>query len=370
LSGLLLLGLYQVTACGTGAQSYDDPAASGGASTGGTAGYTTVADFPALHVEGNQIKNDAGDVIILRGVSTIDLGTTQQNEGGIIEMIDRITNRKDTQGTSPGFFPTVVRLAIYPADSDATHSPFTYEKGSSSFYTNLLRPTVNHLKQRGAYAIIDWHYIGDTDLHRDTTNDFWTTMAPLFANDKNVLFELFNEPVNKPNDWATVKADMQAWYDIVRKSAPNNLVLVGTPSWCQQLASTAQDPIDGYNIAYVGHIYPMHWTMTGVVSGAEAAAAVHPVFLTEWGFESGSNAVVDGTATSYGDPFKAWVDQLGVSWTAWCASNVWYSRMFETNTDPSATDSFKLLVGSGVMGGFAKDWLYEKRNDHSPFADR
>jgi hypothetical protein len=128
------------------------------------------------------------------------------------------------------------------------------------------------------------------------------------------------------------------------------------------LAPTVTDPVEGENIAYVAHVYPMHWRMADVVSGVEQANAVHPVFLTEWGYEQGAHAIVDGTQASYGDPFKTWVDAQGMSFTAWCASASWYSRMFDTD--------YNLLVGPGYMGGFAKDWLYEKRNDHSPFPDR
>jgi endoglucanase len=72
--------------------------------------------------------------------------------------------------------------------------------------------------------------------------------------------------------------------------------------------------------------------------------------------ESGSDAVVDGTVTSYGTPFKAFVDEVGASWTSWCASSSWFPKMF--NND------FTLAVGENYMGGFTKDWLYEKRESN------
>jgi hypothetical protein len=67
---------------------------------------------------------------------------------------------------------------------------------------------------------------------------------------------------------------------------------------------------------------------------------------------------VQGTISSYGEPYRQLVDDLGLSWTAWCASQKWYSRMFDAE--------YRLLVGQGNMGGFAKDWLYETRDDHPP----
>jgi endoglucanase len=321
-------------------------------------------ELPWLHVDGNVIKNQAGEVVILRGVSTVDLGTTDGYPGHAIGMIDRLTNKVDTQGSSPGWYTTAIRLAIYPADSRETKSPFTYNPNDESFYDRLLRPVVDRCRKRGAYAIIDWHYIGDTDQYRETTAQFWADMAPRFKDDSHVLFELFNEPINRtsanPNgDWASVRADMQSWYDTVRTAAPENLVLVGTPSWCQLLGDTADNPIDGTNVAYVSHVYPVHFVGSALLDGIRKAKAANPVFMTEWGFQGGAtNKTVNGTISDYGAPFRQFVDDLGLSWTAWCASYDWYPPMFDSD--------FSLLVGEGSMGGFAKDWLYEARDVNPP----
>ena len=39
---------------------------------------------PWLHTEGNQIKDPAGNVVVLRGVDLIDLGAIQTYYGGVI----------------------------------------------------------------------------------------------------------------------------------------------------------------------------------------------------------------------------------------------------------------------------------------------
>ena len=327
----------------------------GGDGTGGdgTGGAPPTNGLPWLHVQGNQIQDPAGNQVTLRGVSTIDLGTTEEWEGGATEMIDRLTDTTDIQGSSPGWYPTVFRLAIYPTDSPDHDSPFTFESGSDAFYEQLLRPVVDYCAQKGVYAIIDWHYIDDTNAHRTTTAEFWSYMAPRFAGDSNVLFELFNEPINY-GDWSSVRSDMQSWFDTVRTSASDNLVLVGTPNWCQNVGPTATNPINGTNVAYTAHMYPMHWSDPSLRDEITTAAAVHPVFVTEWGFEQGAHEIVDGTISSYGSPFRQFIDGLGVSWTAWCASSSWFPSMFDSN--------YNLLVGEGYMGGFTKDWLYDMRN--------
>ena len=329
----------------------------GGASGTGGGGAGSPGALPWLHVDGNLIKDPGGNTVVLRGVSFIDLGATEEWEGGATEMIDRLTNTSDAAGSSPGWYTRVIRLAVYPPDSEDFDSPNTYQAGSTGYYDSLLRPTVDYARQKGIYVIIDWHYIGNTNDHRSTTSAFWTDMAPRFANDSHVFFELFNEPINA-GDWSSVRADMQAWYDIVRARAPQNIVLVGTPNWCQIVGPTAQNPVNGTNIAYVAHMYPLHWDEMSLRNEITTAAAAHPVFVSEWGFQQGGNEIVDGTISSYGNPFKQFIEQHRLSWTAWCASSSWGPPMFEMN--------YALRVGEGEMGGFAKDWLYEKRDADRP----
>lgn len=346
---------------GTGSGGTANGGTAGGAGKSGTSGSagtgTPPADpLPWLHVEGNRIKDPAGNDVILRGVSLIDLGVTELWEGGIRAMIDRLTKIDDTQGSSPGWYTRVVRLAVVPSDGESD-SPIEYQAGSDAYYSTILRPAVDYALSKGLYVIIDWHYIEDTSLHRDTTNAFWADIAPRFAGDSHVMFELYNEPING-GSWPSVKPDMQSFYDTVRSGAPQNLVLVGTPNWSQVVGPAATDPIVGQNIVYVAHMYPLHWNNQSLRNQIVTAAAVHPVFITEWGFQSGSNNILNGTISNYGTPFKQFLEDNELSWTAWCASNNWGPPIF--NTD------YTLRVGEGEMGGFVKDFLYEKRDSNLP----
>ena len=354
---------------GTSAGGSGEGGSAGGAGAGGASADAlssrspVAADAPALpwlHVEGNKIKDANGDVVILRGVAFPDLGELQLQEApagsagaGIKAMIDRVTRSDDTEGGCSASWATrVIRLALSPADGMAK-TPLQYLPGGT-YYDTVLRPTVDYARQKGLYVIIDWHYIDDTTKHQDTTTAFWMDMAPRFANDSNVLFELYNEPINA-GSWATVKADMQTWYNAVRQSAPDNLVLVGTPNWSQLVGTAAASPIDGSNIVYVAHMYPQHWANSALRTQITQAAAKVPVFVTEWGFQQDpTNSILNGTITSYGAPFKQFLQQTGASWTAWCASRSWQPAMF--NSD------FTLTYGEGAMGGFVKDWLYEQQD--------
>jgi hypothetical protein len=173
------------------------------------------------------------------------------------------------------------------------------------------------------------------------------------------MFELFNEPINagatELERWLSVRDDMQRWINIVRTYAPDTIILVGGPSYCQIIGPTAAHPVTGDNIAYVSHIYPMHWlggSRAWYTNHITTAALAHPVIMTEWGFqEDSSDSGLQGTITNYGDPLKDFLDYYGIGMTAWVASYDWGPSMF--NND------WTLRVGEGQMGGFTKDWLYD-----------
>ncbi len=321
---------------------------------------------PWLYVEGNKIKDPRGNEVVLRGISLIDLGYTESREGGAIKMIDRITDPNDPQGNSPGWYPGIVRIPICPPDA-GTGAPLRWQPNDDSFYTDLLRPVVDYCAKKNLYVILDWHYVGDTGPKAAQTSAFWRYMAPRFAHDSHVFFELFNEPMNNVGSererWLSVKADMQTWVNLVRTYAADNLILVGGARWCQILAPIATDPVVGSNIVYVSHYYPAHWLGNDskrewVTNQLQTCAAVHPVLMTEWGFTTTTETLLNGTISNYGRPLTDLMERLGIGNTAWAASCDWGPPMFRKD--------WTLRCGAGEMGGVVKDTLYQKKDDRQP----
>jgi len=324
------------------------------------------ADVPWLHVEGNRIKDPKGNVVVLRGISLIDLGFLEGWQGGAINMIDRLTNKNDSQGDSPGWYPKIIRIPIYPPES-ADNWPHPWNPNDDRFYNDLLRPVVDYCAEKDLYVIIDWHYITDTWDKIAQTTEFWEYMAPRFANDSHVFFELFNEPINHTGsdieDWLSVRTDMQTWVDIVRAYAPHNLILVAGPSWSQAIGPAASYPVSGNNIVIVSHFYPAHWrNPSWYQTHVRTCAAVYPVLMTEWGFSQSSRPDPDdllhGTISGYGQPLMDFIEGLQIGNTAWVASHNWGPPMFHSD--------WTLRCGEGEMGCFVKDTLYENRNDDLP----
>lgn len=304
------------------------------------------AQTPWLHVDGNKIKDPLGNVVILHGLAVKDI---QQQINDPVKPLDSLltmlTDTADTSGGVHGWYPHVVRFTINPGISDF-----------ENYYTSVLKPSVDYATRKGLYVIIDNHFVSDVVGADQYTQNFWTFMAPKFRNYSNVFYELFNEPIDQKWSWAQFKPYMQNWVNIVRKYAPNNLILAGSPIWSQEMGDAATDSLTGGNIAYVAHVYPPHFAKAWNRQQVEQVVKRHPVFMTEWGFGNGVN--LNGTITGYGEPIMKWADSLGISWTAWIADNNWQPNMFDLN--------WNLLIGEDQMGGFVKLELYSKRNDDRP----
>ncbi|MBN1765488.1 MAG: cellulase family glycosylhydrolase, partial [Sedimentisphaerales bacterium] len=244
-----------------------------------------------------------------------------------------------------------------------------FDPNDDDFYNNLLRPVVDYCASKDLYVIIDWHYIDDTYNHIETTSEFWEYMAPKFALDSHVIFELYNEPRNDTfgsdvDNWLSVRDDMQTWIDIVRSYAVDNLILVAGPKVSTGIGPIASypvsDPVGGDNIAVVSHLYPGSWrNPTWYQNQIITCHSVYPIVMTEWGFSQSGNPEPDhhlnGTITDYGLPLMEFIEGLGISNTAWVASYDWRPPMFWTD--------WTLRSGEGEMGCFVKDMLYLRRND-------
>lgn len=337
---------------GTGGASAGGTGGTPGGSQNGTGGRGVppsewTQGIPPLHTEGNEFRDAEGNRVVLRGVAVADVSDLNLDRGDMnaVRLLDLLSDAAE------GWYARVVRLTVYPE---------RWLVDPEGYLEEHLKPAVEHASSRGLYVIIDWHEISHVELVAERTEAFWRLVAPHFANHTNVLFELFNEPIETDDpSWSRWKGYAQPWVDLIRESAPHNVILIGGPIWSQQIGGAATDPFEGENLAYVGHIYPIIDPFTWSASGPFAQVAqVRPLMITEWGFRNDGGEIWDATQTSFGEPVKSFIENQGASWTAWCADSVWSPLMFDEN--------WQLLEGPGEMGGFVKDWLAERKDDDQP----
>jgi len=136
----------------------------------------------------------------------------------------------------------------------------------------------------------------------------WERLAPAFATDLGVAFELFNEPAGKPSpgagQWEAWRAGHQAIVDDLRGRGVRNLLIVDGTNGARLLAGAPalRDPLG--QLAYAVHPYfkedmrsPPEWE-----ARFGAFAQEHPVVVTEWSHTAAQCAVADaGTVSTFFD---------------------------------------------------------------------
>ncbi len=267
---------------------------------------------PRLRADGNRIVDANGKEVVLRGVSLPYL--SQRRDRSVKERIDMAVDdwRAD-----------VVRLPLY--GPHRTLDPIqAHEK--------YLKEAVEHCVAKGVYCIIDLHFIDDLRVRRPHAHYFWHQIAPLYADNPNVLFELYNEDnfggAENPRSWAEYKALIGPVAAMVRERAPETLLLIGCPRWNQDLRDIAGDPFPDPNVAYVWHFYGNHDRTAW--KDAACLAERHPVFVTEFGWQNkDAPSHQRATTTDFGMPFMDFMAKHHVSWTAFCFDNEHKPRMFD-----------------------------------------
>ena len=79
-------------------------------------------------------------------------------------------------------------------------------------------------------------------------------MAAQYGKFPNVIYEVFNEPDQET--WSQVKAYSTEIIQTIRAKDPDNIILVGSPHWDQDIHTAADDPITGQtNLMYTMHFY-------------------------------------------------------------------------------------------------------------------
>jgi endoglucanase len=131
------------------------------------------------------------------------------------------------------------------------------------------------------------HVPGDKpiDLPDDGTRRVWKEIAPEFAQDRGVLYELLNEPRPEPNpgNWKRWKEAMMDTIRTVRETGARNVVVADGLGVGQVMdgAPLLDDP----QVAYASHPYALHAQgQTPAVWDAKFGRFSRraPVIITEW----------------------------------------------------------------------------------------
>ncbi|MBS1526770.1 MAG: glycoside hydrolase family 5 protein, partial [Bacteroidetes bacterium] len=197
---------------------------------------TPVAKNGALHVENGKIVNQNGVEPRLRGLS-FSWSVWQGRKYYTPAVVDWIV--KD-------FKVSIIRLAMAVQPK---HGYLTQPDLQKQMVTALADEAIKD----GIYVLIDWHD-HNGDKHIPEAKNFFAEMAKKYAGVPNVIYEIWNEPAR--TTWDTVKNYAMQVIPEIRKFDSDNLIVVGSPHWDQDVDVVADSPITGFkNVAYSFHFY-------------------------------------------------------------------------------------------------------------------
>ncbi|MEO9968366.1 MAG: glycoside hydrolase family 5 protein [Hyphomonadaceae bacterium] len=227
-----------------------------------------VAQYGQLQVAGNRIVGQDGGAASLAGPSFFWSNSDWE--------MARFYNREAVEYFADDWNAGIVRAAI------AAQHDGSYLDQPEQNYARA-EAIIDGAIANGIYVIVDWH------THQAEQNvaeavEFFQRIARKYGHTPNLIYEIYNEPLDT-TDWAlTVKPYAEQLIQAIREIDPDNLIIVGTQSWGQDVDKAAADPIRGHrNIAYSLHFYAATHGRKYRQRAKRAIAAGLPIIVTEWG---------------------------------------------------------------------------------------
>jgi len=226
-----------------------------------------------------------------------------------------------------------VAMAVEP-DSGYLKDPDGQER--------LITAVVDAAIKEGIYVLIDWHD-HHANVNINEAKSFFKKMSAKYSGVPNIIYEIWNEPERV--EWKVVKDYALEVIAEIRKNDKENIIVIGSPNWDQDIDIAAKDPIKGFkNIAYSFHFYasdPDH--QDKLMNKANLALGLElPIMVTEWGVgEANGNGVFD---VQKSDKWVNWMEQHKLSSANW------------NLTDKKETTAL-LLPGAPIPGGWSQEML-------------
>ncbi|MBO5455680.1 MAG: glycoside hydrolase family 5 protein [Muribaculaceae bacterium] len=250
----LVLVLVGLSACGKSSKSTAEAVAED----------TVVTSLSPLHVAGTALLNASGDTVVLTGPS---LGW-HSNWG-------RFYNEGTVKALKEKWGANVTRAAIGAHGSGDCMK--TYD-ADSAYSVNCAMAVIDAAIANDMYVICDWHSHENT---LESAKKFFSVITEKYGDSPNVLYEIWNEPLDI--SWQEIKDYSNELIPLIRKNAPNAVVIVGTPRWDQEVDVAAESPLEMPNLLYSLHYYAGTHKDWNRDKAEKAIAAGLPLIISECG---------------------------------------------------------------------------------------
>ena len=260
---------------------------------------TPVQKWGQLSVKGTDIVNKNGKKVQLKGVSTHGIAWFPQ-----------YVNKSCFQSFRKMGADTI-RLALY-SDPNAGFSTSLYDK---------VEEGVRIATELGMYVIIDWHILSDGNpkTYQKQALSFFTRFAKKYGNQKNILYEICNEP-NGDVAWERdIRPYANKVINRIRKYDKKNIIIVGTPTWSQDVDIAAAKPLKQKNLVYALHFYAATHTDAIRQKLKKAHQMGLPVLVSEFNIcDASGNGTIDKKS---GNQWMKLLKKYKIGYIAWNISN-------------------------------------------------
>lgn len=257
-----------------------------------------------MHVSGVNLTDEHGQKMQLYGMSTHGLSWFPQYVN-----YEAFKTLRDDWNTN------CVRLAMYTAEYNGYCTG-----GSREELKQIINNGVSYATDLGMYVIIDWHVLNDNDpnVYKADAISFFREMSAKYAGNKNVVYEICNEP-NGWSSWDSIKSYANEVIPVIRANAPDAVIIVGTPTWSQEIDKALSSPLAYDNIMYALHFYAATHTDWLRNRASQCIDSGLPVFISEFGIcDASGNGGIDYNQSA---EWMNLIKKYNLSYCCWNLSN-------------------------------------------------
>ncbi|HEV2600645.1 glycoside hydrolase family 5 protein [Sphingopyxis sp.] len=291
------------------------------------AAETPVERHGQLRIDGTRLLDRHGEPVTLRGMSLF-----------WSQWIPRYYNEATLRRLRDEWGITVIRAALAVEHGGYLENP---EAEAAK-----IERVIEAASTLGLYVIVDWHA---HQPHPEEAADYFGKLAARYGDRPNIIYETYNEPLPEHGWAAVLKPYHERVVAAIRAHDPDNIVVLGTRSWSQDVDEAAADPVAGTNLAYTLHFYAASHKQPYRDKAQRALDRGIALFVTEYGTTqaSGDESIDAAEAQIWWD----WMEARGISYANWSiADKDEKSAIFKPGTatdgrwrDSDVTESGRLV---------------------------
>ncbi|MFL1897196.1 cellulase family glycosylhydrolase [Aquimarina sp. 2-A2] len=301
---------------------------------------TVVQKHGRLQVNGNKIVNKNNVPTSLAGNSLFWSNAGDSSDFYNAETVSHLASNWNS---------SIIRVAMGVKE---TWDGGTGYIDSPEAQKNKIRKVIDAAIANGIYVIIDWH-THEAEKYQSEAVTFFTEMAQLYGDKDNVIYEIYNEPIGQ--SWSEIKSYANAVIAGIRSKDPDNLIIVGSSTWSQDVDIASNDPINDNNTAYTLHFYAGTHSQGLRNKAITAMNNGIPLFATEWG-----SVNADGNGSSNVAETEKWMaffKEHSISHANWAISdkNEGASSV-QSGAGVSGLQSNQLTATGNFIKSIIKNW--------------